>query len=256
MDKLLLNIQQQFNKSPQTQSLLQSQQINQDKINKLLEQSSEAIMCGPDCQKIKVSEELKQKYLDAETNLQTAPIKLDESKKNYYVYTEGRPYYDNMKEQELIKKANSIAKVLEDNFNNEVANASTMNNYLNTAIINSKNTTDLLKDYLNKNQSLKVKLRERRGDILTNDRKTYYETEAIDRLALWYRFYWYIYYILSVMLILAFIFSPSGLSLIAKIGVTILIIFYPYYVDYINKWVYGEYTWVQNNIPKNVYNNL
>ena len=36
MDKLLLNIQQQFNKSPQTQSLLQSQQINQDKINKLI----------------------------------------------------------------------------------------------------------------------------------------------------------------------------------------------------------------------------
>ena len=52
----------------------------------MIEKSSEAIICGPDCQKIKVSEELKQKYLDAETNLQTAPIKLDESKKNYYVY--------------------------------------------------------------------------------------------------------------------------------------------------------------------------
>ena len=259
MDKLLLNIQQQFNKTANpnnTQSLLQSQQINQDNINELLEKSSEAIMCGPDCQKIKVSEELKQKYLDAETNLQTAPIKLDESKKNYYVYTEGRPYYDNMKEQELQKKATSIAKALEDNFTNEVSNATTMNNYLNTAIINSKNTTDLLKEYLNKNQLFKIKLRERRGDILTNDRKTYYEMEAIDRLVLWYRFYWYVYYILSVVLVLAFIFSPSGLSRMVKIGVAVLVILYPYYIDYINKWVYGEYTWVQNSIPKNVYNNL
>ena len=51
MDKLLLNIQQQFNKtanSNNTQSLLQSQQINQDNINELLEKSSEAIICGPD----------------------------------------------------------------------------------------------------------------------------------------------------------------------------------------------------------------
>jgi hypothetical protein len=72
--------------NPNAQSLLQSQQLSQEKINELLEQSSQAIMCGPECQKAKVSEDLKQKYLDAETNMQTAPMQLDQSKKNYYVY--------------------------------------------------------------------------------------------------------------------------------------------------------------------------
>ena len=89
MDKLFSNIQQNINKMKQNgnkETLLQRQQISQDKINELLEKSSEAIMCGPSCQKLKVSEELKQKYLDAETNMQTAPIKLEQSKKNYYIW--------------------------------------------------------------------------------------------------------------------------------------------------------------------------
>ena len=102
MDNLFSNIQQSFNKSGFNKSgfnktnLLNQQQINQQKINELLDKSADAIMCGPSCQKLRITEELKQKYLDAETNMQTAPVKLEESKKNYYVYSEGSSYYDNM----------------------------------------------------------------------------------------------------------------------------------------------------------------
>ena len=245
MDKLFSNIQQNINKMKQNgnkETLLQRQQISQDKINELLEKSSEAIMCGPSCQKLKVSEELKQKYLDAETNMQTAPIKLEQSKKNYYIYTEGRPYYDSIKEEDLNKKANTISQLLEENFNDEISSAKTMNTYLNTALINSENTKDLLKEYLEKNQLLKIKLRERHGDILTNDRKTYYETDAYDRLVLWYRFFWWIYYIIVLMMILALIFSPVKLSVSEKIIYGVIFIFYPYYIKILKK-----------NFPKNFF---
>lgn len=259
MDKLFSNIQQNLNKiskDDNKKTLLQRQQISQDKINELLEKSSQAMLCGPTCQKLKVTEELKQKYLDAETNIQTAPIKLEQTKKNYYIYTEGRPYYDNMKEEELNKKASTISELLKENFNSELSSANTMNTYLNTALINSENTKELLKEYVDKNQLLKLKLRERHGDILTNDRKTYYETEAYERLVLWYRFFWWIYYIVVLMLILALIFSRSGLSLIVKVVLSIVFIFYPYYIDYIVKWIYGKIMWLQSKIPKNVYNSL
>jgi hypothetical protein len=259
MDKLFSTIQQSFSQTNQNgdkKNLLQNQQISQEKINELLEQSSQAIICGPSCQKLKVSEELKQKYLDAETNTQTAPIKLEQSKKNYYVYTEGRPYYDNMKEDELKIKVDKISEMLEENFNSEVSSANTMNIYLNTALINSENTKELLKEYLEKNQILKLKLRERHGDILTNDRKTYYETEALDTLNSWYRLFWYIYYIVVLILILAFIFSPNEFTLIKKIIIIVLFIFYPYYITYINNWIYSIYLWIIGKIPKNVYNNL
>lgn len=259
MDKLFSNIQQSFNQMDNNgnpKNLLQQQQISQQKINELLEQSSEAIMCGPTCQKLKVSEELKQKYLDAQTNIQTAPIKLEQTKKHFYVYTEGRPFYDNMKEEELKQKANKISDLLKENFNTEVSSANKMNTYLNTALINSENTKELLQEYLEKNKLLKLKLRERHGDILTNDRKTYYERDALNTLQLWYRLFWYIYYIIVVMLLFALILSQSELTFIKKIVITVLFIFYPYYISYIVKFLYSLWTSFVSRLPKNVYNNL
>ncbi len=259
MDKLFSNIQQTFNQMNQNgnkQTLLQRQQISQDKINELLEKSSQSIMCGPTCQKLKVSEELKQRYLDAETNIQTAPIKLEQSKKNYYIYTEGRPYYDNMKEEELKKKADTISQTLAENFNNEVSSAYTMNTYLNTALINSENTKELLKEYLEKNQILKIKLRERHGDILTNDRKTYYETEALERLQFWYFLFWGIYYLLVITFLLALVLSPSNMTILRKIFLAVFFIFFPYFFHWTNQVVYKIYYWGLNRIPKNVYNDL
>jgi hypothetical protein len=258
MDNLFSNIQQSFNKinKDDKQTLLQKQQISQDKINELLEKSSQAIMCGPTCQKLKVSEELKQKYLDAETAMQTAPIKLEQTKKNYYIYTEGRPYYDNMKEEELKTKAETLGELLKENFNNEISSANTMNTYLNTALINSENTKELLEEYLDKNQILKLKLRERQGDILTNDRKTYYELEALDRLKLWYSVFWYIYYMLVIVFLLALLLSPNNLTLIQKFRTGSIFVALPYILNYIDKLIISTYEWIKTKIPKNVYNDL
>ena len=274
MDELFSSIQQNLQNNDKT-SLLQKQQVSQDKINELLEKSAEAMMCGPTCQKLKITEELKQKYLDAQTNIQTAPTKLEQTKKNYYIYSEGRPYYDNMLEEELTQKSEKISILLSENFNDEIDSALTMNNYLNTALINSSYTKELLDDYTEKNKEVKLLLRDRHGDILTNDRKTYYEADALQSLKKWYRLWWYLYYILVIVLVLAFILSPSKIdvlsiveingkrmpmvnidNIIKKTIVIILFIFYPYYIDYIVNWIKGVFLFVYNRIPKNVYNNL
>lgn len=260
MDNLISNLQQSFNNKDTTnnnkKNLLNQQQISQKNINDLLETSAQAIICGPTCQKSKISKELKQKYLDAKTNIQTAPTKLEHSKKNYYTYTKGETYYENMQEEELDEKASKIAELISTNFNNEIKDANTMNSYLNTALINSTYTEDLLEEYLNKNNSLKLKLKNSRGDIITNDRKTFYEKVELDNLLSWHRFFWYIYYILWVMLVLALILSPSDLTLIKKIVIAIAILAYPYYIDYILRWVYGIWKKIESNLPKNVYNDL
>ena len=236
--------------------LLKKQQISQEKINQLLDFSSENLLCGPDCQKNKTTTELKQKYLDAQTNLQIAPINLENTKKNYYVYSEGLPFYNNMLEEELQQKADKISTLVSEHFNSEVSDANIMNTYLNTALINSKYTKELLENYLEKNTKLKLELKESYGDILTNDRKTYYETDALTSLTLWYRLFWYIYYVLVIMIILAFIFSPIKLLKIQKLIISVLVIFYPYYIDYILRWIYGLWKLLISRLPKNVYNNL
>ena len=255
MDNLFSSIQKTLQPNDKS-SLLQKQQINQDQINDLLNKSAEALLCGPDCQKTKITDELKQKYLDAETNVQIAPTKLEQTKKNYYVYKEGRPFYDNMLEDELKQKAEKISELLGESFNEEVSSALTMNQYLNTALINSQYTSELFKKYSSENQELKLQLRNSRGDILTNDRKTYYETDALNQLQLWYRFWWYIYYILILVFTIALVVSPSQLTMIKKVVIFVLLLFYPYYIDYIVRWVQGIYKNIYNSLPKNVYNDL
>lgn len=255
MDKLFSTIQQTLQQNNQN-DLLKKQQTSLDKLNELLEQSTKDLLCGPSCQQLKVAEELKQKYLDAQTNVKKAPKELVTTKKNYYVFTQGDAYYDNMLEEELNKKAKKITQSLSDNFTDELTGAITMNQYLNTALINSSYTQDLLNHYIEHNKELKLKLRNNHGDILTNDRKTYYETQALERLESWYKLWWYIYYILFISFLLWCVLTPSGFSWITKVIMGILILFYPYYIDYILRRIYSFFMGFYKNIPKNVYNDL
>ena len=238
------------------QDLLLNQRKAQEQISNLLEQSAQALLCGPDCQKQKVSGELNQKYLNAQTALKTAPINLETTKKNYYVYTEGEPAYNNMRETELKETAETMAKLISTSFNDEVASAETMNKYYNTALINSNYTKDLLNEYDKKNKELKLKLRDRRGDILTNDRKTYYENDAQESLKLWYRLWWYIYYMLVLVFLLSIFLVKNQITNGKKLILTVLLIFYPYYIEFIVNWIYELFAYIYTNLPKNVYNNL
>ena len=259
MDSLFSNIQQTLQQSSQQNnqdSLLQNQKISQDKINELLSQSADALLCGPACQKLKVKEELKQKYLDAQTNIMTAPIELERTKKNYYVFSEGESYYDNELEKELIIKSKKITQLLGENFNDELSNAKTMNDYLNIALINSSYIKDLLDSYESKNEALILALKDNRGDILTNDRKTFYATQEIDRLELWYKIWYRMFYILYTAFLICWIVCESTITWPIKTVVSLLISSYPFYIDYVLRKLYGLFAGIYKRLPKNVYNNL
>ncbi len=253
MDNLFSNLIN--NNTNKNSKLIQKQNENQQNINKVLEQTAKSI-CGPACQKQNKTNELKQQYMDAQTNAKMAPVKVEETKRNYYVFSEGPTYYDNMRENELKKQAETISKTISQSFNDELLNANTLNSYLNTAIINSKHTLELYNRYLEENESLTNKLKDSRGDILTNDRKTYYETDALDRLKGWYKLIWYIYYLLVLVLIIAYFLTPNDLTIVAKIAILVVFLFYPYYISILINYIYSVFKNIYNNLPKNVYNNL
>jgi hypothetical protein len=256
MENLFSVIQQTLTQSDKN-NVLNDQQLNQETLNNLIEKASEMTsICGPSCQKTKVSQELEQKYLDAQTNMQLAPIILETTKKNFYVFSKGRTEFDNINEKELQMKAKEISETIKLTFNDGVTNANTMNTLLNTALINSQNTIKLVEDVSEKNKLLESKVKETRGDILTNSRKTYYQTEALDRLELWYKFFLGVFYIIVIMLCLSFLFAPHNLSITKCIFISILIIFYPFYINYIVKWFCDLWKSFKKRIPKNVYNDL
>lgn len=250
------SMQLNFDSLLSQKELLQRQMNAQNSISSLLEKSAQALVCGPDCQRQRMTDQLKQKYLDAQTNLQTAPINLETNRKNYYVYTEGLPYYNNMLEEELKQKAEHIASLITENFNEELASANTMNMYYKTDVVNSANTEELLDKTIEENIQLQEELDKQHMDILTNDRKTYYETDAYERLQLWHTFWWYAYYIIVAVFAISVFVSSSQVSIAIRIVLLVLLVFYPYYIAYITNILYNFVMTVYNSLPRSVYNSL
>ena len=131
-----------------------------------------------------------------------------------------------------------------------------MNNYLNIALINSSYIKELLTSYVTKNEELMLKLKDNRGDILTNDRKSYYATQELDRLELWYKIWYRIFYILYLTFLICWIICESIITWPIKLVLSFLIGFYPFYIDYVLRALYNFLAGIYRNLPKNVYNNL
>jgi hypothetical protein len=161
-----------------------------------------------------------------------------------------------MQQNELEQKANLITQLIADKFNEETNNAHIMNSYYNTEIINSANTIELYNEYLKKNEDLEKSIKELRGDVITNDRKTYYESEAIDNVKLWHKFLFAVYYILVAAFIITVIMSTGEYSRIKQLVVTVILVAYPFIIDPVVKWIYTLYLSLTNNAPSNVYMKL
>jgi len=158
--------------------------------------------------------------------------------------------------EEILLDAKNVVNELKQGFSDEYNSVLILFDYYRSLITNTKNTMDLYKEYLDKNNELEKKIRNSHSDILTNDRKTYYETEAHDKLDTWYKIFNWSYYILLIMLIISFIFTIRPISLWKKIVITLFFILYPIIIKYVLDYVYEKYYLVKSTLPKNVYKRL
>ena len=125
-----------------------------DQFNSLMTQASQSMSCDSECQRKKTEEELKQKYLDSQTNLATAPDQVSSSMKNYMVFADGTPAYNEYLDNTLETKAIQIATEFKDQFTEDsgkiVAGIKTYDGLL----INLKNVVELYAKYKVENLKL------------------------------------------------------------------------------------------------------
>lgn len=231
---------------------LRQQQANTAQINELLAASQDAMICGPTCQKNKESMKLKQQYDDAELNLRTAPAQVEESRRNFLVYSEGTHGYDSIKRDDLTIEADEIANELTDVLEKDVRSAIASADYYNTAVINSDATKELYNTYVEQNEELLLKIGNRQGDILTNDRKTYYEETASDALYNWYMVWIVVFYILLIV----FVATNIRIATTGLIVLWIILALFPIIGPTIINWIAASVESVYKMRPIDVYNNL
>jgi hypothetical protein len=234
-------------------------QINEmvEKVNSTLEESSQALLCGPDCQAQQNINNLRQIYLDAELNLQTAPGQLSVAEKNYLLSTLGEAGYDDYMTTKLTVTSNQIGDKITAAFTNTVQHSYSLNDLYETLYTNYEYLDDLYDNYVSVNTDLKKDINNATGDVVTSDRKTYYESQNYNYLKNWYIVYKFIYIIIIIIFIIFLFVRRSEYSIISRIFILIFFILYPIYVTQSVFWIWNHVILrIWELLPSNIYKSI
>jgi hypothetical protein len=167
--------------------------------------------------------------------------------------TQGNLAYNNLQNEELKKKAELIANSFQNNFNEEIKEINLEIDTYKGLLINLKNVIELYLNYKKENRELEQELKDETSDVLTNERKTYYEDQGIDSL----KYYYYILLVIYVIFVLGFGLSsfmyPSIFTWKIKLVLFIIFLAFPF----ISTWILSTFIYLiyklYDLLPKNVH---
>jgi hypothetical protein len=229
-------------------------QFDMNKFNTLISQASDAVMCNSECRKQREADKLKQNYLNSQTNLASASNQVQVAEKKYVTFTQGQLAYNDLLDNQLQEKAEQISDKFTEHFTNDSTEIKRHIETYQGLLLNFKNVAELYLKYKKENIQLIKDLKDETNDVLTNERKTYYEDQKIDGLK---SFYYYILLGIYIICLIGFIvFSlmyPSQTNWKIKLASFIGFILLPFFSTWIlGKIIYLIYT-AYELLPKNVY---
>jgi hypothetical protein len=222
-----------------------------DKVNALIQQASDTIACDANCQKDKKTGDLKQIFLDAQSNVQNAPLKLNEAAKNYYVFSSGESGYNEYLDKDLSAKANKITTDIENNFNANVMQVTKSINMLDGISLNRQNIIDLLQTFEDENDKLNEQIENTENKTLTNDRKMYYEEEGISGLTFYYNVMMFFYVSIIIVFCVLMITNQSTYNVGQKLFILLFLVLYPYFSSRVFNWILKTLEAIKNMLPRN-----
>jgi hypothetical protein len=228
--------------------------FDMSKFNSFIQKASDTIMCNSECQKQKETDKLKQAYLQSQETLASAPSRLQTAQRNYVVYTQGQTAYDELHDKELEGKATLITDAFKENFDKEVIKIQSQISSYNGLLINYKNVLELLIKYKKENDELFKDLKNETNDVLTNERKSYYEDQNIGTLKFYYFYFLLTIYVICVICFVVFsLIYPSQSSWTLRLCIFIAFLALPF----ISTWILGMIIYLVYEgykfLPKNVY---
>lgn len=238
-----------------TKQLEQQLKLQQttSQINRMISQSADALTCGPSCQKVRHSEELKQKYLDAQANVNTAPSQLAAAAKEYYTYTQGEAGYRRYLAAQSTAEAKAIAAKTKTSFASASEKLKAMVKTYNAQHASYTSVFNLYEKYLLENSILQGKIDAVNTDTVTSDRKSFYEGQGVDNLNNWYSFLKWVYIILLVVYVFGMILAGSNYSFLTRILILLTFIIYPFVIVYVVTFAYDGLLNINRLLPKNAY---
>lgn len=232
-------------------------QLTLDNLNQFIDNANKTLSCDTNCQKANKNNNLKNIYLDSITNSASSSAQEQIAYKNYIIATQGQSAYDNEIDKQLNQKANMISDIVIKIFNENLYNTELSLGTYKGLLINFNNLVDYYVLNVNKNARFENNSKIKTSDVLTNERKTFYEDQSIERIKYINKLLFYFYFLLIILLIIfAFIF-PLKLSYLKIFVIVILLVIYPFIALKLFSFLIYIYNFIVLNIlPKNVYKTI
>ena len=225
-------------------------------LNKLLAQSADALTCGPSCQKQKTADSLKSAYQAAQSNVMTAPAELGQAEKAYITYVDGTAGYNAIMSTAITTQADTVCANIQKEFNKQVEIATNLTTTYNSLYTNYAYVKELYHDYVNENSETHEYIGRLNSDVVTADRKTYYESQNYESLTKWYYIFRWIYIILLIAFFIGLFLAESDKSRMYKWTIFILLVLYPVVINYIIAYLLKTWSQLYTLLPKNIYKSL
>jgi hypothetical protein len=220
----------------------------------LFSQLQKMITCDGACLEKKEADNLKQIMQNAATNIETAPDELQVAQKNYVTFTAGEQGYNELREQQLKDEADKIIQQYNNKYDEILKNIQTQIDTYEGIFINFKNVIDLYLIYKKENANLEKSLKNTTSDVLTSERKTFYQDQQVDVLKFYYYYIILIIYCICVFCYVMFsLIYPSKTDWKIRLATFIGLILLPL----VSTWILGLFIYIiymiYDLIPTNVY---
>ena len=230
--------------------------IDVNKFNDFLDSANQTLSCDSNCQEKKKISELKKKYLESKTNLLTAPNQVEASYKNYLTYTQGDSAYNEYLDNKLAEKADNIINIFKSNFSEAIKSAGESYDTYSGLLLNFAHVVELYTKLLKENVMLELEVKNKTSDVLTNDRKTYYEDQSIESLHFYYNALMIIYIIFLLGFAVSIFMFPSTSSKPSLVAILVFFVIYPFICIRIFKFFIEIYNKITGVLPTNVYKDI
>ena len=156
---------------------------------------------------------------------------------------------------ELQTTSEALADQFSETFDEDSAKIETQIDTYNGVFLNFKNVFELYEKYKKENAKLFNQLKNETNDVLTNERKTYYEDQQIDNLKSFYFYILLVVYIICVVCFGVFTlkYTTNWSSFIQKIIILVFLIILPFISTFVLGKLINFIYEVYNLLPKNVY---
>ena len=145
------------------------------KVNSMAKLATDKLMCDPACQFQRKSEELKKKMVRAEEVQKDIPSIFKKREKDYYVFTKGIPYYENMMEERYDATGREIlGKMLKKHKQQMAFLHEELQSYASGTLY-EQNISDLWNKYQKEEKAYKMATLKMKNNIAISDRQSSYE---------------------------------------------------------------------------------